>query len=249
MEPVTRFIEQNFGLSFLIGVIAVGAVISGTVWLAIWLYKVISKNKEIENSIKALPCAEHSAKLDRIIATETKVDALPCAEHMEQIRKHDENHNSVLARLSSIDTTLIFLQKGVEGLTETLQKSNKIVANGFTQTHSPLSITPKGDEMVKRLGVDEMFERNWSRIETLIQENAGSHNPYDIQQFCIQQAVVFPEKFLSEDDLDKIKLDAYNIGESLMSYMRVVAVMARDRYFKTHNIDINEVDKNDPSKK
>ncbi len=66
--------------------------------------------------------------------------------------------------------------------------------------------------MVNKLGIYEMFDNNWMRIKFLIEENAQSKNPYDIQQFCIEQAVVFPEKFLKEEELAKIKLDAYNLG-------------------------------------
>ena len=93
-----------------------------------------------------------------------------------------------------------------------------------------------------------MFEVNWERIGTLIEKEAGSKNPYDIQQFCIEQAVVFPEKFLSEEQVNVLKTDAYKMGLPLTSYMNVVAVMARDRYFKEHGIDVSEVDKTAPNK-
>ncbi|WFE84913.1 hypothetical protein [Parabacteroides chongii] len=59
--------------------------------------------------------------------------------------------------------------------------------------------------MIERLEVDKMFERNWERINSFIEDNASSKNPYDIQEFLIQQAVVYPEKFLQSDEIDKIK--------------------------------------------
>jgi len=65
MEPLIRFIEQNFGLSFLVGVIVVGVVISGIVWLTIWAVKLISQHKETASRIDNLPCSHHSSKLDR----------------------------------------------------------------------------------------------------------------------------------------------------------------------------------------
>ena len=101
--------------------------------------------------------------------------------------------------------------------------------------------------MVNKLGIYEMFDNNWMRIKFLIEENAQSKNPYDIQQFCIEQAVVFPEKFLKEEELAKIKLDAYNSGSSLTSYMKVIAVMARDRYFEEKGINVTDVDIYDPN--
>ncbi|MDE6340674.1 MAG: hypothetical protein K2K97_12980 [Muribaculaceae bacterium] len=202
----------------------------------------------MKKDVDQLPCKEHSAKLDRVVAVETKINALPCAEHMEQIRHHAEGHTSVLARLSSIDTTLIYLQKGVDGLNQSLQKGSGALIDNFTRSHSPLSITDQGYEMVKRMGVQEMFDANWPRINSMIKSEAIGSNPYDIQQFCIQQAIVFPEKFLSEIELNKIKIDAYNTGNPLLSYMKVIAVMARDRYFSENDIDVAEVDKHDPTK-
>ena len=65
MEPLTRFIEQNFGLSFLIGVIVVGTVVSGIVWITVWAVRLINKYKETEAKVEALPCAHHASKMDR----------------------------------------------------------------------------------------------------------------------------------------------------------------------------------------
>ena len=135
------------------------------------------------------------------------------------------------------------MQKSIDSLAQSLQSNHKVIADPFTQTHSPLSITEKGHEMIKRIGMDKMFESNWERIKKLIEECSESKNPYDIQQFCMQQAVVFPEKFLSEKQLDTLKTDAYNTGIPLTSYMKVWAVLSRDRYFKENGIDISEVDK------
>lgn len=252
-DQILDYIKNHFGEAFAMSVVLGVVIVSAAIWFSIFLYKTITKHKEnkrdiekIQKDIDKLPCAEHSAKLERIIAVETKVSALPCSEHMEQIRHHADEHNSVLTRLGSIDTTLMFLQKGIDGLNQSLHKGNQILTDSFTQSHSPLSITTQGQEMIDRLGVGEMFEANWPRINALIQNEAIGRNPYDIQQFCIQQAVVFPEKFLSNAELDKLKTDAYNTGNPLLSYMKVIAVMARDRYFKENNIDVSEVDANDP---
>lgn len=237
-ETLYNLLEEHFGATFAVCVLLTAAILCGVIWLTIWLYKVY----HLKNEVDKLP------KMERVVALETKINALPCAEHMEQIRHHAEGHTSVLSRLSSIDTTLIYLQRGVDGLNQSLQKGTGIIADSFTQSHSPLAITDQGKEMVKRMGIQEMFESNWPRIDQLIKSEAIGRNPYDIQQFCIQQAVVFPEKFLSEDELNKIKVDAYNTGNPLQSYMKVIAVMARDRYFVENQIDVAEVDATDPTK-
>ncbi|MCM1452432.1 MAG: hypothetical protein NC102_09240 [Clostridium sp.] len=243
MDSLIQALQQFFSEY----VVALAVVIVAAVWSVWKLASAFQSMRDKVNKVDNLPCADHSAKLDRIIATETKVNALPCADHLEQIKKHEDGHNKVLSRLSSIDTTLLFMQKGIDSLNQSLQKNNRIVTDGYTQTHSPLSITPLGYEMVKRLGVMQMFDNNWHRIEPLIKVGVESRNPYDIQQYCIQQAVVFPEKFLSNEELDKIKLDAYNTGEPLVSYLRVIAVLSRDRYFKENGIDVDDADKSAPA--
>lgn len=105
---------------------------------------------------------------------------------------------------------------------------------------APISITEEGYKMINRLGLDKMFSRNWRRIDDLITSDCEEKTAYDINNFCIEQAVVFPEKFLEDEDIDKLKGDAYKNGLDLSAYMKVVAVMSRDKYFKEHGIDIRE---------
>ncbi len=47
--------------------------------------------------------------------------------------------------------------------------------------------------------------------------------------------------------MNKIKIHAYNNGEVFTSYMRVAAVLIRDRFFKEHGISPDKVDKHDPN--
>lgn len=109
--------------------------------------------------------------------------------------------------------------------------------------HGPITISDAGKEMIKRIGMDKMFERNWPRIESLIRENAVSKHPYDIQEFCLYQTIVFPEKFLQPEELDCVKLDAYNNGLNLLPYMRVIAVLARDKYLEENGYKVEDIDK------
>lgn len=52
-----------------------------------------------------------------------------------------------------------------------------------------------------------------------------------------------------KEEIDKIKLDAYNTGVNIVPYMKVIAILARDRYFSEHNILVEDVDKHDPLNK
>lgn len=175
------------------------------------------------------------------------IENLPCSKNAEKIENILEEKGSINISITKIETSILYLQKSIENLNQSLQaNNNKIITDPFTQTNSPISITAKGYDMIKRLGVESMFEKNWDRIRTFIKENTESKNPYDIQQFCLEQAVVYPEKFLRVEEVDILKMDAYKAGFSLTSYMKVVAVLARDRYFEENNIDVLEVDRTAP---
>ena len=112
----------------------------------------------------------------------------------------------------------------------------------FTQQHSPLRISERGWEVVKKLGMDKMFVNNWDRIKQFIDDEVESKNAYDINEFCIKYAVVFPEKFLQPEEVNVLKNDAYIQGLTLMEYMKIIAVMARDKYFEENNINIEEIE-------
>lgn len=165
----------------------------------------------------------------KIYAKVKHIDDLPCNLHQEKMNELDKS-------VIRIETSIRFLTKELEATMKLFQRQHLIKDDGFTQSKSPLSITPKGWEMVKELGVDKMFDHNWNRIESLITDNVKDKNAYDIDNFCIEQAVVYPEKFLGDSDIATLKTDAYEKGDSLSSYMKVVAILSRDRYLKEYGI-------------
>jgi len=145
----------------------------------------------------------------------------------------------VITGRAKLETSIMFLTRSINSLSH----EPKIIKtdNTFTQIHSPLSITKRGYEKVKVLGIDFMISNNWSRIKTAIDKEVQDKNAYDINQFCIEQAVVFPEKFLTNDELLVLKNDAYKEGKSLTSYMEIIAVLCRERYFKTIGLDTSNL--------
>jgi hypothetical protein len=139
----------------------------------------------------------------------------------------------------------------IKGTVELIQRSlqnNNIIVNPYAHQHSPIRVTESGDEMVKRAGINRMIDENWANICSYMKEGLTTENPYDIQQFLMEQAVAYPEKFIGKEDLNKLKILAYSEGYPLGAYLTVVAILIRDRYFSENSIDVNEVDKNDPQK-
>jgi hypothetical protein len=155
----------------------------------------------------------------------------------------EKRHLEFTSDMATIKTSIAYMQKTLDSL----NNSNRGGGIILTKTNSPLSITKEGYNVIDNLGIYDMLDDNWLNIKYFIKENTKSQNPYDIQQFCIEQAVVFPEKFLREEYLDKVKKEAYLQGVPLIEYMKLIAVIVRDMFFEEHDIDIVDVDKHDPN--
>lgn len=215
-DKFVEIIAENLGTAYIVGLVAMGLLIF-VIWWARGIYERVCR-------IDKLPCDKHSKKME------------------EQDRRREETERSIIR----IDATLTYMQKSMDALVQSLQGSQRGTPDPYTQAHSPLSLTPLGMEMVAKTGMNEMLQKKWDSIRNMIDKNSESKNPYDIQQYCLEQAVVFPEKFLNSEDLDRLKTDAFQKGLTLMPYMRAVAVLVRDRYFEEKGIDIKEVDASNP---
>ncbi|MDR2679589.1 MAG: hypothetical protein LBC47_02125 [Tannerella sp.] len=164
-------------------------------------------------------------------------------EHEEFSKKVDKMEGNT----DKIKEDIVIIKGTVALIQRSLQNSN-IIVNPYAQQHSPIRITESGHEMIKRVGLNRMIDEKWINICSYIRENLRSENPYDIQQFLMAHTAAYPERFMDKENLDKLKLLAYNEGYPLSAYLTVVAILIRDRFFSENNIDINEVDKNDPIK-
>lgn len=168
-----------------------------------------------------------------------KADNLPCD-------KHDSDIKELTKGINDINISLGKMEIGLDGV----NKIVTMIAAGssgyarFTQSHSPISLTELGKEIANKLNFDNLLSENWEKIQSIIDTEK---NPYDIQMEFITQFIANSDKYLNGDSLDKIKNDAYIRGVPLIDYMRMLGVMARDKYFLEHNIEISEVDRNDPT--
>jgi len=219
-----EWVLNHFGETVVITSAATIAII----FLTVWCCKIWFKIRKIDK----LPCEEHKERLSDLKEETARKKELPCLPQQQKIAEHEKT-------LVRLETSIMFLTRSINSLSH----EPKIIKtdNTFTQIHSPLSITKRGYEKVKVLGIDFMISNNWSRIKTAIDKEVQDKNAYDINQFCIEQAVVFPEKFLTNDELLVLKNDAYKEGKSLTSYMEIIAVLCRERYFKTIGLDTSNL--------
>lgn len=224
MDIVFEFIKGILGNGAFIGFVAVVAL----VFLVWWSRGIKEKVSRVDS---------HEKHMDEFRDAVTSIKTLPCTNHMHDIERHESEQRGMGNRITKVETSIEYLQRSVDTLTKNLQSGNKLILDKYTESHSPLSISAGGREMMRRVGMQAMFDENWERIKALIDEGASDKNPYDIDQFCQEQSVVFPEKFLKKNQLDVLKADAYREGLTLTSYMRVIAVLSRDKYMEIHGMN------------
>lgn len=222
METIINdFVKEHFAASIIVIMVAVMLLI-----FLVWKIAILW------SKFKSLPCDNNSRTLEELKDKSFSKNELPCELHRDKIEVHSVS-------VSRIDTTLLFLTKNIEEMNSLLHQVNKNTP--FTQQQSPLKISERGWKVVNKLGIDKMFSSNWERIKQLIDKEVTNKSAYDINEFCIKYAVVYPEKFLQQEEIDILKNDAYVQGLTLMEYMKIIAVMARDRYFEENNINIQDI--------
>lgn len=84
------------------------------------------------------------------------------------------------------------------------------------------------------LDADRMIAVNWDTIREAI-EQSGVKNDYDVQEYCLITASVKPEKSFDTSSIDRIKEFAFQSGQPVQLYFRVLGIMARDKYLSEKN--------------
>lgn len=161
-----------------------------------------------------------------------KVANLPCDKHELTLASLGDAINSIKISLTKLETMMAMMSSSAGG-------------SQLTQSHSPVSLTAKGEEIARTLNFDKVLNDNWQKISAII---SGEKNPYDIRVEFITRLITDHDNYIDAESIDKIKKDAFMRGIPLIEYLRMLGVMARDRYFSEHGINVGEVDRNDPAK-
>lgn len=202
---------------------------------------IIVKVTKINSKLNNLPCDDHKDKLKSLPTM------FPCESHNTDIILCKTGNSDIKVNMAKIETSIVFMTKSLDSLTQSLQSNKSIIIDPLSQRQSPMRLTDRGEDIAQRIGMYHMIYSNWAWINSFIEQNAISKNPYDVQQFIQEQITVFPERFISEKNVDILKLEAYKEGLNLMSFTTVLMIIARDMYFKDHNIELGEIDKHDPN--
>lgn len=169
------------------------------------------------------------------------------ASHTTLKSEMSDSKNDSQSKFSLMDGKIDEIRKDIAYLRGFMESIQKVVTDGYTQRHSPLSLTEKGIAEVKESGLDKIVDKNWNKIFQTLESNVKSKNPYDIQSYCMENVYVYLDKFFTADDVYYIKELAFKKGLALMTYTNMLAVLIRDRYFKEKGLDIADIDKFDPN--
>ena len=104
-----------------------------------------------------------------------------------------------------------------------------------TQKKSPLILTELGKKIVKANNLKEIVDDNWTKISDFLKSTNLTH-PFDIERFCIERTFVTPEKFFSENDIEKLNTIVYKNDYHFIQISRIMSVLIIERYFAENKI-------------
>lgn len=210
--------------------------------------KANEKTDGLKSQLEKLPCEKHKGIMDEQKTSQgnldVKIDKL--SNGMESIKKDlnvkiDSVKKDLDVKFDRLSNEIGFVNRNIRIIAEKVN-ADIINPSTLTQSMSPLSLTETGKQKAVELGIIDSINANWESISAYITEKSDSNNPYDLNRLCINDTDLFPEKFLSPDVIERIKIEAYKAGDIFSSYMRVVAVIVRDRYFEEKGILTSDIE-------
>ena len=116
------------------------------------------------------------------------------------------------------------------------------------QTKSPVSLSPKGEEVSEKINAVQKIANHWPEIKNLVGVD-NILNPYDIQTIVMDKAQKCFDGLFTEQEKSEIKLYAFNVGMNLMEIYPVLGIIIRDKLLREKGINVNDIDKHDPNRK
>ncbi|MDR1938986.1 MAG: hypothetical protein LBQ73_10895 [Tannerellaceae bacterium] len=257
-DKIIEFLIQEWPIA--IWILLGGSLTWATLHILGKVKQTSDKTEHITDRLNQLPCDAHQTKLDdhqtkhydlKQDVTEkhaslnnnvTQINT-SIAYMKESIDTVTEKYASLNSNVTQINTSISYMKESIDTIRQSLQNNNGIIVNPFAERHSPMSLTQEGLELVKKIGMEKMVDSNWDKIRQYIRENMPATNPYDIQQFLMEHVAVFPNRFITDENVLWLKTFAYANGIPLMSYLTVIAILIRDKYFLDQDIHIEDIDK------
>jgi Na+-transporting methylmalonyl-CoA/oxaloacetate decarboxylase gamma subunit len=133
---------------------------------------------------------------------------------------------------------------GIRAFMQVYRETN----NPLAQRQSPVSMTEDGKNISKELGIEAMVANHWNEFKSSVLTNLKLDcNPYDIQVESFKVGDKY-QQFITKEELDKIKLHAFNTGYNIATYNLLFGIIIRDKILTDKGHDTADVDLYDPAK-
>ncbi|WP_290100411.1 hypothetical protein [uncultured Muribaculum sp.] len=231
--------------TFLGSYIAAAAILVVGGGILIW--KIATRIKGMDDKIKGigdLPCADHSSKLDKLTAIETKVDSFPCHLHSEKIDRHHDQLGMTNELLKSLEGKMDML---VKLMPQRLNLNEQRFSNdvpSFSQKNSPRVLNDNGKLVSKIFGCEKFLETNseWLMAEVAKFEPKTALD-VEIFSYSALRVASLDERFngiknqiYNSPAIDLKGTDGQNIKSevALDDLLFIMSLPLRDKYLAGH---------------
>ena len=146
------------------------------------------------------------------------------------------NQDNKLYKIDSISDRLIKVETKIDLIYQHTNKNSPIMSN------SPISLTNIGETISKDINAGEILKKYLQKLENdSILLNCNS--AYDIQKNSMELAKNKLIKYLNEEELLKVKNQAYNYGILVEDVMSIFGVLLRNYILNKKGISIYDIDK------
>lgn len=120
--------------------------------------------------------------------------------------------------------------------------------NALFRSQSPISLTDLGREIAQHIGAESILNKYASKLVTHV-EDKNPKNAYDIQKCAFHVARNEMKDLLNEEELNKIKNEAFSRGLPLEEIFSLFGILIRNRVLANKGIPIADVDKHEREEK
>lgn len=156
----------------------------------------------------------------------------------------------ILERFSHSSNRLEKVEAMSDRLITIETKINLIYQNtnptGIAKRRSPIALTEIGEEAMKNIGAQDIFRDYAVRLIAIV-EGKNAKNPYDIEKIAFEVAKKDLLEMMTEQEIDKIKTEAYKRGALVEDITEIFGILLRDKILKDKGFFLSDVDRHAPT--
>ncbi|EKV57275.1 hypothetical protein A966_05338 [Brachyspira hampsonii 30446] len=146
------------------------------------------------------------------------------------------NQDNKLSKIDDISDRLIKVETKIDLIYQHTNKNSPIMSN------SPISLTDVGQKISKDMNANEILKKYLDKLEndTSLKD---CNSAYDIQKNSMDLAKNKLIEYLNEEELLKVKNQAYNYGILVEDIMSIFGILLRNYILDKRGMSIHDIDK------